>query len=99
MLTLNNLLQCYNTKPKIMTKNNSIGTNYTKWTANLKFKDFSKSQGKKKFFFQGIPGLEGKNPEIQGFPGFPDSVRTLQLSTAFRSAAPTLSGGTGEYNL
>ena len=79
MLTLNNLLQCYNTKPKIMTKNNSIGTNYTKWTANLKFKDFSRSLSKKKIpFFKEFQAWE-KNPKIEGFTG---GVLTLTWSVS-----------------
>ena len=53
-----------------MTKTNSIGTNYTKWTAKVKFQDFSRSLFKKTNIFQGIPGLERKIPKFKDFQVF-----------------------------
>ena len=47
-----------------MSKNDSTGTNYTKWTTNSKFKDFSRSK-KAPFSRDPRPGM--KNLEIQDF--------------------------------
>ena len=56
-----------------MSKNDSIGANYTKWTANSIFKVFP-GRYKKKPRRSNNPRPGIKTPEFQGIPG---GIRTL----------------------
>ena len=52
-----------------MSKNDSIGKNYTKCTVNPKFMDFSRSLLKTPIF-KGIPGLDQNSPKFKEFQVF-----------------------------
>ena len=59
---------CMISGTNIYTKNDSIATNFTKWT-NLKIQGFFQV-AQKNLVFQGIPGLEQKIPKFKKFQVF-----------------------------
>ena len=65
-----------------------MGTNYTKCTANSKFKDFSRFLEKKPHFSRNSRPRT-KNPKTEGIAGFLGGVRTLnsQLTSVFTTAS------------